>query len=64
VPRSVDFVFIFLHHPPVADLQTDANTSHNPRPNERSLTPGPDRTHDQERNDLPKDSGKGVDDEL
>jgi hypothetical protein len=31
---------------------------------ERSLTPGPDRTHNQERNDLPKDTGKGVDDEL
>jgi hypothetical protein len=30
---------------------------------ERSLTPGPDRTHNQE-NDLPKDTGKGVDDAL
>jgi len=38
VPRSVDFIFIFLHHPPVADLQTGANSSHNPRPNELALT--------------------------
>lgn len=37
VPRSVDFIFIFLHHPPVADLQTGANSSHNPRPNELAL---------------------------
>ena len=35
LPREVDFVFIFLHHPPVADLQT--STSHNPRPNELAL---------------------------
>ncbi len=37
LPRAVDFVFIFLHHPPVADLQTDDRASHNPRPNELAL---------------------------
>jgi hypothetical protein len=33
----VRFVVIFLHHPPVADLQTGDLASHNPRPNEISL---------------------------
>jgi calcineurin-like phosphoesterase family protein len=35
-PR-VRFVVIFLHHPPVADLQTGDLADHNPRPNEVSL---------------------------
>jgi acid phosphatase type 7 len=34
---QVRFVLIFLHHPPVADLQTGDLASHNPRPNEASL---------------------------
>jgi len=34
LPKSTKFVFINLHHPPVADVQTRINVSHNPRPNE------------------------------
>ncbi len=34
---AVRFVLIFLHHPPVADLQTGDLADHNPRPNEISL---------------------------
>jgi acid phosphatase type 7 len=34
VPSSVDYVLISLHHPPVADVQTRFEISHNPRPNE------------------------------
>jgi len=34
LPKSTRFVFISLHHPPVADFQTRINVSHNPRPNE------------------------------
>jgi hypothetical protein len=30
-------VLIVLHHPPVADLQSDAMADHNPRPNEQAL---------------------------
>jgi hypothetical protein len=37
LPRETKFVFISLHHPPVADFQTKINVSHNPRPNEISL---------------------------
>jgi acid phosphatase type 7 len=37
LPPSVDFVFIVLHHPPVADIQTRRYVDHNPRPNEISL---------------------------
>lgn len=37
LPASVRFVFISLHHPPVADFQTHINVSHNPRPNEIEL---------------------------
>lgn len=37
LPRAIDFVFIFLHHPPVADLQSGAGATHNPRPNELAL---------------------------
>lgn len=37
LPPSVKFVFISLHHPPVADFQTRINVSHNPRPNEIAL---------------------------
>ncbi|MBT9330611.1 metallophosphoesterase family protein [Paracidobacterium acidisoli] len=35
--KSTKFVFISLHHPPVADFQTRYNVSHNPRPNEIAL---------------------------
>jgi hypothetical protein len=34
LPRSIDFVFIGLHHPPVSDAQGLMNASHNARPNE------------------------------
>ena len=34
---SVDFVMISLHHPPVADLQTEYHVDHNPRANEIAL---------------------------
>jgi hypothetical protein len=37
LPKSTRFVFISLHHPPVADFQTRINVSHNPRPNEIEL---------------------------
>jgi acid phosphatase type 7 len=37
VPAKVEFVFVALHHPPVADLQTKYHVDHNPRPNEISL---------------------------
>lgn len=37
LPKSTRFVFLSLHHPPVADFQTKINVSHNPRPNEISL---------------------------
>lgn len=37
LPGSVRFVFISIHHPPVADVQTRINVSHNPRPNEIAL---------------------------
>lgn len=37
LPASTKFVFISLHHPPVADFQTRINVSHNPRPNEIAL---------------------------
>jgi len=34
---KVEFVFLVLHHPPVADIQTKEHVDHNPRPNEISL---------------------------
>jgi hypothetical protein len=37
LPKKVQFVFIALHHPPVADIQTLIEVSHNPRPNEIAL---------------------------
>jgi hypothetical protein len=37
LPKSTRFVFLSLHHPPVADFQTRINVSHNPRPNEIAL---------------------------
>lgn len=37
LPRTVDFVFIGMHHPPVADKQTLNEVDHNPRPNEIAL---------------------------
>jgi hypothetical protein len=37
LPKSVDFVMIGLHHPPVADIQTRIEIDHNPRPNEIAL---------------------------
>jgi len=35
--KSVDFVLIALHRPPVADIQLHIEVDHNPRPNEISL---------------------------
>ena len=37
LPKDTKFVIISMHHPPVADLQTRYNVSHNPRPNEIAL---------------------------
>ena len=37
LPKTVDFVMIGLHHPPVADIQTHIEVDHNPRPNEIAL---------------------------
>ncbi len=37
LPKPVDFVFLALHHPPVADIQTRIEVDHNPRPNEIAL---------------------------
>ncbi len=37
LPKTVDFVLIGLHHPPVADIQTRFEVDHNPRPNEIAL---------------------------
>jgi hypothetical protein len=34
---KVEFVFLAMHHPPVADLQTKLHVDHNPRPNEIAL---------------------------
>ena len=35
--KSVEFVIIAMHHPPIADIQTHFQVDHNPRPNEISL---------------------------
>ncbi len=35
--KSVDFVLIAIHRPPVADIQTRYEVDHNPRPNEITL---------------------------
>lgn len=37
LPEPVRFVFINLHHPPVADVQAKPMDDHNPRPNEIAL---------------------------
>jgi acid phosphatase type 7 len=37
LPSGVKFVLITMHHPPVADIQTRFEVSHNPRPNEIAL---------------------------
>jgi hypothetical protein len=37
LPKSVRFVLISLHHPPMADIQKNFNVDHNPRPNEIAL---------------------------
>lgn len=37
LPKSIRFVLITLHHPPVADVQTRYTVDHNPRPNEMAL---------------------------
>jgi hypothetical protein len=34
---AVRFVLIVMHHPPVADVQTNKQTDHNPRLNERAV---------------------------
>ena len=34
---KVQLVLIVMHHPPVADLQTDKQANHNPQPNEQAL---------------------------
>ena len=37
LPPTIRFVFLNLHHPPVADYQPNGDPSHNPRPNEQAL---------------------------
>jgi acid phosphatase type 7 len=37
LPPSIQFVFLNLHHPPVADVQAPPDDDHNPRPNEIAL---------------------------
>jgi hypothetical protein len=37
LPRSIDFVIVTMHHPPVADVQQHIEVDHNPRPNEMAL---------------------------
>jgi len=37
LPKKVEFVFLAMHHPPVADIQTKQHVDHNPRPNEIAL---------------------------
>lgn len=37
LPKTVQFVLVVLHHPPVADIQTRLRVDHNPRPNEIAL---------------------------
>jgi hypothetical protein len=37
LPKKVEFVFLAMHHPPVADIQTKLHVDHNPRPNEIAL---------------------------
>lgn len=37
LPKSVDFVFFNLHHPPVSDYQPEGDPEHNVRPNEWAL---------------------------
>lgn len=37
LPPAVDFVLLYLHHPPVAAVQDGVAADHNPRPNERAL---------------------------
>lgn len=37
LPPEVEFVFITMHHPPVADVQTRSIVDHNPRLNEVAL---------------------------
>lgn len=37
LPASIDYAFLNLHHPPVADIQTHIEVDHNPRPNEIAL---------------------------
>lgn len=37
LPAGIQFVLIAMHHPPVADIQTRFEVSHNPRPNEIAL---------------------------
>jgi acid phosphatase type 7 len=37
LPAAVQFVFVNLHHPPVADVQAKPDDDHNPRPNELAL---------------------------
>jgi 3',5'-cyclic AMP phosphodiesterase CpdA len=37
LPKKVEFIFLAMHHPPVADIQTKEHVDHNPRPNEIAL---------------------------
>jgi hypothetical protein len=37
LPKSIEFVIVSLHHPPLADIQQRFEVDHNPRPNETAL---------------------------
>jgi hypothetical protein len=37
LPPSIQYVFLNLHHPPIADVQAPPDDDHNPRPNEIAL---------------------------
>jgi hypothetical protein len=37
LPKSIRFVLITMHHPPVGDIQAREHVDHNPRPNEIAL---------------------------
>jgi calcineurin-like phosphoesterase family protein len=37
LPKNVEFAFLAMHHPPVADIQSKLHVDHNPRPNEIAL---------------------------
>lgn len=37
IPRSIPFVLIWMHHPPIADPERNAKAGESPRPNEQAI---------------------------